>query len=76
MNRVQLQTRLEAYLAAEAGILRAQEYAMGQSPTARRLARADLGEVRQAIVDIRAEVSQLDASTVSGGRRVFYLRPF
>ncbi len=57
MNRVQLQARLEAHLTAEAGILRAQEYAMGHGPTARRLTRADLGEVHRATADIRAGIS-------------------
>lgn len=75
LTREQLQGRLDGYLAAEAQILRAQEYVIGQGSTARRLTRADLAEVRQAIADLQAEISRMDAAT-TGRRRIIYLRPF
>lgn len=75
MTREQLQARLDAYLAAEAKILRNQEYTIGDGATARRLRRADLVEVRQAIKDLQAEIATLDARA-AGARRVIYPRPF
>ncbi|CAN5858379.1 hypothetical protein BH11PSE13_BH11PSE13_12250 [soil metagenome] len=75
MTTVELQTRLTAYLNAEAAILQAQDYTVGQGATARRLTRADLAEVRKAITDIRAEISQLNVIETRA-RRVIYLRPY
>lgn len=74
MTREQLQARLDAYVAAEAKILKGQEYVIGQGETARRLRRADLEEVRKAITDLSAEIATLDAAT-AGTRRVLYHRP-
>ncbi len=75
MTFEELNARLASYLAAEAAILKAQEYTVGQGSTARRLTRADLAEVRQAIADIRAEIAQLNA-VKARTRRVVYLRPY
>lgn len=74
MTRDELQTRLSAYLAAEAKILNGQEYVIGQGETARRLRRADLAEVRKAITDLNAQIEDLD-NTAAGRRRVLYTRP-
>lgn len=66
--------RLAQYLAAEAAILKSQEYTVGQGSTARRLVRADLAEVRRAISDLQAQL----ATAVAGQqrtRRMIYLRP-
>jgi hypothetical protein len=75
MTREQLQSRLDAYVAAEAKILRNQEYTIGDGATARRLRRADLAEVRQAIKDLQTELARMDAQS-AGTRRVYYARPF
>ena len=74
MTRDELQTRLSAYLAAEAKILKGQEYVIGQGETARRLRRADLAEVRKAIVDLSAQIDDID-NAAAGRRRVLYVRP-
>ena len=75
MTELELQTRLTAYLTAEAAILGgAQEYTIGQGSTARRVVRADLEQIRGAIKEIRAEI--LVAQTITTPRRVLYLRPF
>lgn len=74
MTRDQLQSRLDAYLAAEAKILRNQEYVIGDGATARRLRRADLAEVRAAISDLQDKIEALDNQT-AGRRRVLYMRP-
>lgn len=74
MTREQLQARLDAYVAAEAKILRGQEYVIGQGETARRLRRADLDEVRKAITELADEIAALDA-VAAGTRRVLYHRP-
>ena len=75
MTREQLQARLDAYLAAEIAILKAQDYTVGQGATARKLTRANLAEVQKGITDTRAEIAQLD-STTRRTRRVMYLRPY
>lgn len=75
MTRDQLQARLDAYLAAEIAILKAQDYTIGQGATARRLTRANLAEVQKGIADARAEMAQLD-SMAGRPRRVVYLRPY
>jgi hypothetical protein len=46
------QERLDAYLAAEAAILKGQEYRFGE----RALTRADLAEVRMGIGSLKAEL--------------------
>jgi hypothetical protein len=75
LSREQLQTRLDAYLAAETKVLQAQEYVIGQGATARRLTRADLPSIQKGIQDTRDEIARLDASTIASGRRIMYLRP-
>lgn len=70
MTLEQLQTRLQAYLAAEAKILTGQEYQIGSGSTARRLQRADLAEVRAEISNLNAQIAAASQTT----RRVFYLR--
>jgi len=75
MTLDQLKARLQAYLDAEAKILEAQEYTMGQGSTARRLTRANLGEVQQTIARLRAEIVALEP-TPAQRRRIVYLRPY
>jgi len=76
MTELELQTRLTAYLAAEAAILSgSQEYVIGQGSTARRVTRADLEQVRAGIRETRAELETLQGRA-SGVRRIRYVRPF
>ena len=75
MTLEELRARLAAYLEAETKILAAQEYVVGQGSTARRLTRADLGEVRAEIQRLSAQIAQLEAAT-QRARRTVYLRPF
>lgn len=75
-TEVELQTRLTAYLNAEAAILSgAQEYTIGNGSTARRLVRAELETIQRVIKEIRAELTALTAITTRA-RRVVYLRPY
>jgi hypothetical protein len=74
MTEAELSARLAQYLLAEARILEAQDYIVGQGSTARRLTRANLAEVQAEIRSIRAELLQLQP-TSARGRRVSYLRP-
>ena len=74
-QRASLQTRLDAYLAAEAKILLKQEYTIGNGATARRLRRADLSEVRATIADLQQQIAAID-NQASGARRVLYAVPF
>lgn len=74
MTRDELAARLAAYVAAEAKILKGQEYVIGQGETARRLRRADLAEVRKAITDLNTQIEDLD-NLAAGRRRVLYARP-
>lgn len=69
------QTRLAAYLAAEARILESQEYTVGQGGTARRNRRADLEQVQAGIKTVRAEIDHLQ-SVATRARRITYLRPY
>lgn len=64
--------RRAAYVAAELKILQGQEYVIGQGATARRLRRADLAEVRAAILQLDAEIARLQATST---RRVYTLVP-
>lgn len=76
MDYAALVTRLAAYLEAEAKILKAQDFTVGQGSTARRLTRADLGEVRAEIANLQLQVnSHPDNPANAGGRRIRYLRP-
>lgn len=61
----QWQSRIEAYLAAEAAVLNNQEYEMQTGTGRRRLVRADLAEIRKGI----AECNQAIAAVTPGGRR-------
>lgn len=74
MTEAELQSRLTTYMAAEAAILSAQEYTIGQGSTARKVRRADLEQVRAEIKSIRAEIAALPP--VGGRRGPVYLRPF
>lgn len=68
----QLRDRRTAYIAAETAIIGgAQEYTIGQGSTARRVRRADLSEIRAAIVAIDAQL----AVGTPRRRGPFYLRP-
>lgn len=76
MDYATLVSRLAAYLEAESKILRAQEFTVGQGTTARRLTRADLGEVRAEIANLQRQVGgHPDNPANTGARRVRYLRP-
>lgn len=76
MDYATLVARLAAYLAAEAKILQAQETVVGQGTTARRLTRADLGEVRAEITNLQRQVANHpDNPAARGARRIRYLRP-
>lgn len=71
-----LLARQAAYLAAEAQILKAQEYTVGQGTTARRLTRADLAEVRAEIASLQTQIDRHpDNPAARGARRIRYLRP-
>ena len=56
-----LKNRLQNYLDAEAAVLRGQEYQLGS----RRLRRADLSSIRQAICDLQDDIA---AEEAVGGR--------
>ncbi len=75
-TEAELSGRLADYLQAEKAILTgAQEYTVGQGSTSRRLTRADLAVVQQAIKELRGELAQVLSATTRA-RRVIYLRPF
>lgn len=69
-----LRSRLTAYLAAEASILKSQEYMIGNGGTARRNRCAELESVQAGIRECEAEIARLETIT-SRGRRVIRLRP-
>lgn len=73
LTRDQLQTRLDAYLAAEVAVLKKQEFTVGDGSTARRLRFADLSEIRAEIDSINRQIQALDAQS-TGRRRVMYVR--
>lgn len=77
MTLQELKDRRTAYLAAERRILESQEYRVGEGGGARSNRRAELAEVRQAITELDAQISALDASSTAGGgvRRSFSLLP-
>lgn len=56
-------TRLDAYYNAEIAILSGQEYRIGT----RSLTRADLGEVREAIKELEALITELEYQAQKGG---------
>jgi len=53
-------TRLSQYIAAETAVLQGQAYSMRQ----RSLTRADLSEIRKAIVDLYAEINSLEGGSI------------
>jgi hypothetical protein len=69
----ELQTRKDAYLAAELRILESQEYAISSGDSSRRMVRAELEQVRLAIKEIDAEIAALGGG-VAGPRRVYHVR--
>lgn len=73
----ELVARKADYLAAEAKVLKAQEYTVGQGSTARRLSRADLAEIRAAIKDLDLLIAGHPDNPDRARRasRVRYLRP-
>ncbi|CAN5650868.1 hypothetical protein BH10PSE18_BH10PSE18_15170 [soil metagenome] len=75
MTLEELQVRRAAYIAAELSILRSQEYTLGSGPTARKLVRADLAEVRKAITDLDIQI-QAAQPAPQRARRITYVRPF
>lgn len=75
LSRDQLQSRLDAYLAAETKILQSQEYSIGDGSIARSNRRADLARVQEQIERLTSQIAALDAQA-SGARRVLYTRPF
>ncbi len=74
----ELKSRLESYVAAEQAILSgAQEYTVGQGSTARKLRRADLAQIREAITSLQAQIAAAPDNPDRPRRRgVVYLRPF
>ena len=74
MTLEQLQARLDAYIAAEAAILRRQEYTIGSGSTSRKVVFADLAEVRSAIRDLTSQVAAAQPSALRP-RRLIQLRP-
>lgn len=72
----ELQTRLTAYLVAEAKALQSQEYVVGQGNTARRNRRADLEQIRAGITDVTAQMAIHPENPANRNvRRVRQLRP-
>lgn len=70
------QARLTAYQKAQASIIGgAQEYTIGSGATARRLTRANLAEVNDAIKAVQDEIVGLTAAPAARRGRVAYLRP-
>jgi hypothetical protein len=68
----ELNQRRAAYLAAEAKILKSQEYTVGQGGNASRNVRAELATVREGIADLDAQIEALNAR---GQRRVYTMVP-
>lgn len=72
----ELQTRLAEYRAAEARILKSQEYTVGQGGAARRNRRADLADVQTQISALELQIDKHpDNPATRGARRIRYLRP-
>lgn len=75
MTRDQLQTRLDAYLAAEARILQAQSTTVGDGATARTRQMTELRAVQTQIDALTTQIAQIDAQAAGSGSRIGYLRP-
>ncbi len=75
MTRDQLQTRLDAYLAAEARILQAQSTTVGDGATARTRQMAELRAVQTQIDALTTQIAQIDAQAAGSASRIGYLRP-
>lgn len=72
----ELLERKASYLAAEAKALKAQEYAIGQGGTGRRLANANLVEIRDGIKYLELQLAEHpDNPDRARRRRISYLRP-
>lgn len=69
----ELTERKALYLAAEASILKGQEYSISDGVIQRRLRRADLEQVRAAIKEIDAEIAAQGGGS-AGPRRVYVAR--
>jgi hypothetical protein len=69
-----VQARLAMYRAAEAKILAGQEYTISDGVIQRRMRRADLVTVRDAITALEAQEAALQAAAAPTYRRVVYLR--
>jgi hypothetical protein len=69
----ELQTRKEAYLAAELQILKAQDYTISDGVINRRTRRAELEQVREAIKEIDAQIEAMGGGA-SGPRLVRTVR--
>lgn len=77
MTFAELTQRLATYVDAEAKILKAQEYVVGQGSSSRRLRRADLAEVRAEIANLSAQITvHPDNPARCNVRRVRYFRAF
>ena len=70
MTLAELQARRALYLAAEAAILKGQEYRIRDGGVDRYLRRADLDVVRSTLAEIDSQIAAQDTTT----RRVLYLR--
>lgn len=76
MTYAELVQRLATYLAAEAKILKSQEYTVGQGGTARRNRRAELDQVQAGIATVQTQINaHPDNPANCGARRIRYLRP-
>lgn len=75
MTRDQLQTRLDAYLAAEARILQAQSTTVGDGATARTRQMTELRAVQTQIDVLTTQIAQIDAQAAGSASRIGYLRP-
>jgi hypothetical protein len=75
MTRDQLQTRLDAYLAAEARILQAQSTTVGDGATARTRQMTELRAVQTQIDALTTQIAQIDAQAAGSASRIGYLRP-
>lgn len=65
--------RRNAYLAAEAAILKRQEYSIDVDGGSRRVRYADLADVREQIDSLNSQIEKAQGAA-SGRRRVRYIR--
>lgn len=66
----ELQARRALYVAAEARILKSQEYTVGQGGNARRNRRAELADVQAQLQKIDDDISRLQTATTRRSYRI------